>query len=311
MLNLLRSDFYRATRARGLRGIFWQYTVVIAVVVLLDLGIAAFCLADPFGFGTVNIATDGLGLSFNVTAEGQGVSPTQSINLMQWLAAALAGNSSIITLASSFGIIEFTFSDLTSGYVKNIVSSLRGRAVYLGEKVLLAAVWSAVMLVLSIVIFVLATIALLTIPFGICFDLGVSVGSALLWIACTWAISVVFAVVPLFLAMGARIKWLTYTFAFLLQASAMPQLLSGIAHSSGGVLHVFEPLAPALETLANWQPATVLAALGVGAGNLFDPTGLYGVPDALPQYAWMLLCALIWLAAGSGLFWAVGRKKDL
>ena len=41
MLNLLRSDLYRCTRFRGLRGPLWQYLSVVLGVAILVVGLNA------------------------------------------------------------------------------------------------------------------------------------------------------------------------------------------------------------------------------------------------------------------------------
>ena len=131
MLNLLRSDLYRMTRIRGLRGELWQYASVLLFISCLEVGLTWFILQSGMG-------------------------PAENVNLIKELAtpssflgSTMLGSFSVLALAASFGMVEYTLPDLSEGYVKSLVSSPRGRALYLGEKILLAGIWSALMLALG------------------------------------------------------------------------------------------------------------------------------------------------------------------
>lgn len=49
MLNLLRSDLYRCTRFRGLRGPLWQYLSVVLGVAILVVGLNALIISQGLG----------------------------------------------------------------------------------------------------------------------------------------------------------------------------------------------------------------------------------------------------------------------
>ena len=48
MLNLIKSDLYRITRPRGLRGSFWQYGIAILAAYGLVMGLVAFANSPMF-----------------------------------------------------------------------------------------------------------------------------------------------------------------------------------------------------------------------------------------------------------------------
>ena len=48
MLNLIRSDLYRITRARGLRGSFWQYSLAIVAAYGIVMALVAFANSPMF-----------------------------------------------------------------------------------------------------------------------------------------------------------------------------------------------------------------------------------------------------------------------
>lgn len=296
MLRLIRSDWYRATRIRGLRGGFWQYALVLAGTAVLEIGLMRFDLSGGFG-GAANIIN---------MAEDMGVLLSPS----EYLGTCLFGSYSILAFATSFGIIEQVFVDLTDGFGKTLVSSTRGRLTYFAEKVLFAGTWSAAFTLLFGALSLGGFALFVMIPFGLTFSVLDSIGGFILWILLAWLAAWVASAVPLAAALLTRNKLVTYGLIIGVLLGWIPLLLQGMAYSAGGILKVLQPIAPALLALSSWMPSTVLHTLTNGAGGLFAAAGMPGT-DALPTWSWMLGTCLIWLVLAGGAWIAAGRKRGV
>lgn len=296
MLRLIRSDWYRETRIRGLRGGFWQYALVLVGIVVLEIGLMRFGLCGGFG-SAANIIN---------MAEDMGVLLSPS----EYLGTCLFGSYSLLAFATSFGIIEHVFVDLTDGFGKTMVSSTRGVLAYFAEKVLFAGTWSAAFTLLFGALSLGGFVLFVMIPFGLTFSALDSIGGFMLWSLLAWLASWVSSVVPLAVALLTRSKLVTYGLIIGVLLGWIPLLLQGLAYSSGGILKVLQPIAPALLALSSWMPSTVLHTITNGAGDLFAAARMPGT-GALPTWGWMLGTCLIWLVLASGAWIAVGRKRGV
>lgn len=296
MLRLIRSDWYRETRIRGLRGGFWQYALVLAGIAVLEIGLMRFGLSGGFG-GAANIIN---------MAEDMGVLLSPS----EYLDTCLFGSYSILAFATSFGIIDQVFFDLTDGFGKTLVSSTRGRLTYFAEKVLFAGTWSAAFTLLFGALSLGGFALFVMIPFGLTFSALDSIGGFMLWNLLAWLASWVASVVPLAVALLTRNKLVTYCLIISVLQGWIPLLLQGMAYSAGGILKVLQPIAPALLALSSWMPSTVLHTITNGADGLFAAAGMPGT-DALPTWGWMLGTCLIWLLLAGGAWIAAGRKRGV
>lgn len=296
MLRLIRSDWYRATRIRGLRGSFWQYALVLAGIAVLEIGLMRFGLSGGFG-SAANIIN---------MAEDMGVLRSPS----EYLGTCLFGSYSLLAFATSFGIIEQVFVDLTDGFGKTMVSSTRGRLAYFAEKVLFAGTWSAAFTLLSGALSLGGFALFVMIPFGLTFSVLDSIGGFILWILLAWLAAWVASAVPLAAALLTRNKLVTYGLIIGVLLGWIPVLLQALAFSAGGILNVLQPIAPALLALSSWMPSTVLHTITNGADGLFAAAGMPGT-GALPTWGWMLGTCLIWLLLAGGAWIAAGRKRGV
>lgn len=293
MLNLLRSDIYRITRIRGLRGHLWQYALVLIFIACLEVGLTWFILQS--GMGPAENANLIKGLS------------TPSV----YLGSSMLGSFSVLALAASFGMTEYIFADLSDGFVKSLVSSPRGLVAYLGEKVIFAGIWSALMLVLGGIFHLIALQVFLSMPYGFHIMGADDPAAFALWLIgawlATWAITVVAMVfVPIF-----RKKLPVYFSTFALISGFIPLVLGAPAHSSGGALSFLSPVAPVLSTIATWMPSSVLQALANGAGIMFEPIASLPIIGPIPTWAWSALTGIIWLAIGCVAYLTIGKRRDL
>lgn len=296
MLRLIRSDWYRETRIRGLRGGFWQYALMLAGFAVLEIGLMRFGLAGGFG-DAANIIN---------MAEDMGVLRSPS----EYLGTRLFGSYSLLAFATSFGIIEQVFVDLTDGFGKTMVSSTRGRLAYFAEKVLFAGTWSAAFTLLFGALSLGGFVLFVMIPFGLTFSVLDSIGGFILWNLLAWLASWVASVVPLAVALLTRSKLVTYGLIIGVLLGWIPVLLQALAFSAGGILNVLQPIAPALLALSSWMPSTVLHTITNGADGLFAAAGMPGT-GALPTWGWMLGTCLIWLLLAGGAWIAAGRKRGV
>lgn len=296
MLRLIRSDWYRETRIRGLRGGFWQYALMLAGFAVLEIGLMRFGLAGGFG-DAANIIN---------MAEDMGVLRSPS----EYLGTCLFGSYSLLAFATSFGIIEQVFVDLTDGFGKTMVSSTRGRLAYFAEKVLFAGTWSAAFTLLFGALSLGGFVLFVMIPFGLTFSVLDSIGGFILWNLLAWLASWVASVVPLAVALLTRSKLVTYGLIIGVLLGWIPVLLQALAFSAGGILNVLQPIAPALLALSSWMPSTVLHTITNGADGLFAAAGMPGT-GALPTWGWMLGTCLIWLLLAGGAWIAAGRKRGV
>ncbi|MDY2778175.1 MAG: hypothetical protein SOU51_07320 [Collinsella sp.] len=292
MLNLLRSDLYRATRIRGLRGLMWQYLLVILVCTLLD--------------------TAGLWMSIRAGAvpDVSALITTPST----FIAKQSLGPSSIVVIASAIGLTEFIFSDLGDSYMRTIVSSLRGRLPYLAEKIVLAGVWTGILLIASCVLALIAFWVLISIPYGIGFSKMDDALPVVAWVLESWLVSWASALISLPIALLVRRKLPTYLLVMIAQLGFMSFALTlgaNIIQAQGGSSPLLESLASALLVAAMWLPETVLGTLSAGAGIMGDASQLMTFAGPLPTWLWALAVGAVWLLLSGGMLILIGSKRDL
>lgn len=294
MLNLIKSDLYRVTRPRGLRGSLWQYGLVLA---LIYLAYATFFLVLKIPQVSANLVS--AGISFATMTEF--ATPTQCI-------ASMTGN--LTALCATFMTVELALADLKSGFAKSVLSARTGRLSYVAGKIAFAGVVSAIVIALAS-----ALVGLCCIAVGATFTGTDTLAGTLAWLAGFWLNTWALCVLSLIMVYATRISPVCYIVAFCLCFSTFPQLLLGLAHSSGGILSFLEPIAPALETLAAWMPSSALSNLGAGGQIVFSTSiDIWSASsraltiDPAPQ---AVLTGIIWIAAAGALVLAIARKRDV
>ena len=294
MLNLIKSDLYRITRPRGLRGSLWQYGLVLA---LIYLAYATFLLVLKIPQVSANLAASGITMATMTEFS----TPTQCI-------ASMTGN--LTTLCATFMTVELALADLKSGFAKSVLSARTGRLSYIVGKIAFAGVVSAIVIALAS-----ALVGLCCIAVGATFTGADTLAGTLAWIAGFWLNTWALCVLSLVMVYATRISPVCYIVAFCLCFSTFPQLLLGLAHSSGGILSFLEPIAPALETLAAWMPSSALSNLGAGGQivlstsiDIWSASSRALTIDPAPQ---AVLTGIIWIAAASALVLAIARRRDV
>lgn len=294
MLNLIKSDLYRITRPRGLRGSLWQYGLVLA---LIYLAYATFFLVLKMPQVSANLAASGITMATMTEFS----TPTQCI-------ASMTGN--LMALCATFMTVELALADLKSGFAKSVLSARTGRLSYIVGKIAFAGVVSAIVIALAS-----ALVGLCCIVVGATFTGADTLAGTLAWLAGFWLNTWALCALSLVMVYATRIGPVCYIVAFCLCFSTFPQLLLGLAHSSGGILSFLEPIAPALETLAAWMPSSALSNLGAGGQIVFSTSiDIWSASsraltiDPAPQ---AVLTGIIWIAAAGALVLAIARKRDV
>ena len=294
MLNLIKSDLYRITRPRGLRGSLWQYGLVLA---LIYLAYATFFLVLKIPQVSANLAASGITMATMTEFS----TPTQCI-------ASMTGN--LTALCATFMTVELALADLKSGFAKSVLSARTGRLSYVAGKIAFAGVVSAIVIALAS-----ALVGLCCIVVGATFTGADTLAGTLAWLAGFWLNTWALCALSLVMVYATRIGPVCYIVAFCLCFSTFPQLLLGLAHSSGGILSFLEPIAPALETLAAWMPSSALSNLGAGGQIVFSTSiDIWSASsraltiDPAPQ---AVLTGIIWIAAAGALVLAIARKRDV
>lgn len=297
MLNLLKADLYRITRPQMLRGEFYGYALALLAITILAVGFFWFTGTQFYHDTLAEDPSDIIAAS-----EYLPFMTTPSIYLGQLFVVG-----SFFSLIASFGVVEVMFGDLNGGYLKTIATTMRGRLAFVLERVLFAGVWTGIMLAIGAA-FGLACLY----AFGFSLSAVEDPGLLALWFAEVWLITWSVAVIPLGLALGTRVKPVSYFFAFAVATSSFSALLEGLIHSNGGLLRVLAPLAPAFRELAAWMPGTVCRALGeTGSAALMEPANgmLAGVlPGGFATQC--VLVALLWIALGTAFACLVMRRRD-
>lgn len=278
MRNLLRADLWRFFNVNRLRGQFWGYALTaigiptLLFTVVMTAAKGSFVSISPAPITTVLSLNGGLG------------------NLYLLLCGGVTA--------------ECLLGDLEAGFAKTVVAGTRGRLAYFAEKLLLCLVLCTVMMLV-----LAASVALFFLLFGITI-VSEPVLPLLAWLGLTWLLGYAISL------LSAAVVWLThssavsYIGAILISLGVGRGLLLGLAASSGGILRVFQPIAPVLVEMANWMP-------GAAAGLLGQGIGVFGAPAisslALPFGAGIqaiVICAG-WAVVASALCLAIARKRDV
>ena len=307
MFNLLRADLWRFFNSNRLRGQFWSYLLASIFVALFVFGLLAFVNSDGYTELAASMdaepATDDTGAAVS------------ALPVTAMLANAFVSGG-FFSLMCGFCAAEFALSDLKAGYLKNIVSSTRGKLAYFAEKLVFCSIMCAVLLTVI-------SAACLVCAFA--FDLaptGEPIARIVGWFALTWLNGCAFAVLTVAAVWINRGPALSYIWAIMLSTGVLRELIMGLAHSSGGALRVLQPIAPALKTLASWMPSSATQLLSQGSPVFNAPMTVGGISifgdavasgTALPLGADMqvLITNAAWIALASALALVVSRRKDV
>ena len=306
MFNLLRADLWRFFNTNRLRGQFWSYLIGIACITLLVFGLLAVVNSDSYAEFAASM--DSEPASDDLDASVSALSTTSML-------ANTFVSGGFFALLCGFCAAGFALSDLKAGYLKNLVSSTRGKLAYFAEKLVLCGILSAVLLIVCTLTCLLCAFAFLLAPAEE--PLARIVG----WLVLTWLNGSTFAVLTVAAVWINRGPALSYIWAIMLSTGFLRELVIGLAYSSGGVLRVLQPIAPVLKMATSWMPSAATQLLSQG-GAVFDmPMAIEGVSvfgstaatgTAFPFGADVqtLLISVLWIMLGSALALVVAYKRD-
>lgn len=272
MMALLRSDLWRAVGpARG-RG--WLWVPLACMVVFSALEVALMCVLGTRAYDA---------LASSTTAAAVLASPTAL-----WSESFAGGG--VLALVATVTCVMVVRADLDHGFARTLLASRADRGACLAEKVVLAGIVSAV-LVAAGALASLAPALACGLPIGAEDPLAALGWLGRIWLA-TWALCAVCV-----LAAWTPLPTVgRYLVCLLVSMGVLPMLLVGLAHSSGGILRVLEPLAPALTELARWLPSAVYLATGRAAG--------WAAPELGP------IVSALWVAASIAACALLGPRRD-
>ena len=179
MFNLLRADLWRFFNIHHLRGQFWSYLAAGIFVALFVFGLLAFVNSDGYAE-----------LAASMDAEPAGDETSAAVSALP-VTAMLANafiSGGFFSLMCGFCAAEFTLADLKTGYLKNIVSSTRGKLSYFAEKLVFCGIMCAILLATISVTCLLCSLAFRLAP------TGESVVRIAGWLALTWLNGCAFAI---------------------------------------------------------------------------------------------------------------------
>ena len=293
MLNLIKSDLYRITRPRGLRGSFWQYGIAILVVYAMMTALTMFA-NSPLYHEMTGVTIGAVMAEDSVTV---------------FFADMMGG---IVPLCVCFMAVEHALAEFKNGYIKTVLSARSGRLSYFAGKIVFAGVLSALMIAFGAITALLCTPLLMG---GNGFAAGDTPLEVLAWFAGFWLNTWAVATLSFVLAYATRVSPVSYIGAFCIEANVVPQFLVGLAYSAGGYLSFLAPARPVLETIALWAPSTSLSNLGRGA-DIFraafaDAWGPMSQAVAVAPGIQALLTGVIGVAVATVLVLAIARKRDI
>lgn len=286
MLNLLKTDLYRITRPRGLRGSLWQYLAVCAVFYVL-IYLVFWMIAGGFDFST--------GAITSLTTFS---SPSAMIGDMM---------SGIFPLFVCFFVVEHVLADFKDGFARTLVSARAGRLSYFAERIVFAGI---------VTVIVFCSLSLLTVVLGLAVDTRFAAMDAPLAFL-GWAVAIclnawALAVISLIVAYATRIVPLSYIVAFCIAGSLVPDGLSLIAGLIQGYAPGLMGISDVLREFACWMPSNLetwlcnggAQAMAAGWGELGAALPGTGLTQAI-------LAPALWIAAASAVVLAICRARDI
>lgn len=277
MLNLLRSDLYRLTRAHGLRGELIGYG---AAALAIPLGVMAVffisvLIADADGSGTASLA-NGSGLY------------SELFGLMYL-------SNHVLPILTTLAMVQVTFADIDNGYEKALSSAIRGTGSRLVERIALAGVVAGA-LTLVAAVGTLISGSIITAAGHLAFDHPYEL---LPWLLSIWLVSWAYALPPLVFSLLVRNK--TAGYASALYASVYPNVLFLILAMLSQLLGTAFFM-DAFSALTPYFPGHVLGLLGGGAASALGAgTGAFAFAGGALAQAVLVFALWVAIALATGL----------
>lgn len=291
MLNLLKSDLYRITRPRGLRGALWQYAGAVAAIFALVYMLFWFITSGDFS------APDFYLMKGYETPSAM-------------LGAVTAG---LVPLFASFLVVEHVLADLKDHFARTLVSARVGRLSYFAEKIVFAGVMSA------LAAFVLAILSLVLFwALGRTFTGSDGALEFLTWALAFWLNTWALAALAMTVTLIIRIPALSYVIAFCLVSGVVAQffvLASSFINAFGtpALGGVATGIANVIGELTYWMPSMLIAELITPGASALASAGLGEFAQMLPGGAatQAIVAPIIWIAIALAITLAASRRREV
>ena len=291
MLNLLKSDLYRITRPRGLRGAFWQYTSACTAIFVL-VYITFWFIANG------DFSASGLLLMSNYA------SPSAMLGAII---------TDLAPLFACFIVVEHVLADFKEGFVRTLVSVRVGRLSYFAEKIVVAGIMAAMST---------AVLAILSLAFcgavGGAFTGSDDVLGLLVWVLALWLNTWALASLAAMVALITRVPVLSYVMAFCLGSAVIPQGLTLVASLIsafgtpvlGGIA---QGIANVIGELTYWMPSTLIVEFVTPGASALAGSGLGDFAAMLPGGAvtQAIAAPVIWIALAMVVTLAASKNREV
>lgn len=305
MFNLLKSDAYRMVR----RADFWVYAAVAVGLMVLSAWMLSFFSSPEFArMVNENAVEYGQELTAEERAEieqdlQEGLDEMGPLNdrvlpnvTYLWSQTFFGGG--LLGILGSVLIAVFLSRDFKSGFVKNLMMDRRGRYVYYGEKLLLAAIVQAMFVALCALSSTLAFAA-----FGFTYEEASSVADVAIWLVLAWLVACAYAFLTACIVWLVRLEWLGVMWAVIVSSSMAGAFISQLAL-------LFARAFPALEAFSHWTLCGSMATMSEGVPFLLTPNAAFPLPGLPPLGQVLLVCGLF-LTVGIAVTFAACRRRDI
>ena len=322
MFNLLKSDLYRLVHGKML----WITLVILLVCISLGTGLLAFAASPEFA-QMVNVAaemdmddeysegyhagesksggeheadSDDLyaSVSSELTAEELQALSAKTFRSLSYATAQMALTGGLLGILSGLVVGLFIIGDFASGFAKVILSSRKNRAGYYAEKLVLAALISAVYVIAAI-----AFIGVANAIAGFTYNPGESAGELVLWALLTWLVLTAYNVIVAVIAWLSRSKVATVLAVVIVSSTVIESFILEIITFASGFFPLLEK--------ATWLfPASCIKLLGQGSAGLLDSQAGLLFPFLSPAVQITLVCA-VYIAVFAALALSACKRKDV
>ncbi|AEB06379.1 hypothetical protein Corgl_0253 [Coriobacterium glomerans PW2] len=303
MVNLLKADLFRMSRVARMHGYLWRWMIGLFIVMIMMNGIfsiGAQVMCDQAIAG--NISDQQLR---SAQTSLQIYEMTPSAFFAVFLTSPHRGSGLLVLLGCISATVMY-ITDTGCGYASAVSTSTRGRLAFAAERIVLAGVWTAALLIIMMSLSVLTMV-----PFGHMLHTGEPIGRFLLWALDAWLSCWALSVVSLAIACLTRSTVVSLGASVLIGAGVVARLVSGAA----ALLAMLVPEQPVwssiLGDIAALFPSTCLDLLHAGGASLSQAaTGaLAWLPGGVAAQA--LLVGGGWTILAAAVILAVSRRAPV
>lgn len=292
MFNLLRSDFYRLVRWRT----FWVYGAVMVGIVVAAACMLAYVAAPDYASTASSEAVDQIDYQ-EAMADYPFLEDRHLPSLSYAWAQMLC--SGLLALMGSLLAAVFLAGEFSGGFIKNLLMSPRGRALYYGEKLLFIALLQGILLLLGVAA---ATVSFWAVGFS--YGNGDGIGCLILWLGELWLMAIAYAFITACITWVVRSEWGGVVAAMLISSGMVGTVLLQLCAFSATAY-------PWMQQAAYLLPFTCdKMILQKGAEALFAQNAAIPIAGMAP-WVWVMLVMFAYIAACAAVALGILRKRDI